>query len=134
MVACAIAQDFQNNLPAECPGEWFIVAFAVLLKEVPHSGQTQVFWYSVAEPFQSGQNRRFNTQRGSKTQLEKVHREPAWRTVIVLCNALDVTADAFLQEPSARPDAKKWEKNGVRTGVADGRTGRRWIAQVRPLS
>jgi transcriptional regulator with XRE-family HTH domain len=40
-------------------------------------------------------------------QLETGRREPAWRTVIALCKALEVTADAFLQEPSARPDVKR---------------------------
>jgi transcriptional regulator with XRE-family HTH domain len=40
-------------------------------------------------------------------QLETGRREPAWRTVVALCQALSVTADAFLQEPDARPDAKR---------------------------
>jgi transcriptional regulator with XRE-family HTH domain len=40
-------------------------------------------------------------------QLETGRREPAWRTVVALCQALSVTADAFLQEPSAPPDTKR---------------------------
>jgi transcriptional regulator with XRE-family HTH domain len=34
-------------------------------------------------------------------QLETGRREPAWRTVLALCQALGVTPDGFTQEPSA---------------------------------
>lgn len=30
---------------------------------------------------------------------------PNWETVVALCRALDVTADAFLQQPADRPPA-----------------------------
>ena len=40
-------------------------------------------------------------------QLETGRREPAWRTVVGLCQALSVTADAFLQESSSHHEAKR---------------------------
>ncbi len=40
-------------------------------------------------------------------RLERGARSPVWETVVALCKALNVTADAFLQEPSTRPDAKR---------------------------
>jgi transcriptional regulator with XRE-family HTH domain len=37
--------------------------------------------------------------------LEQGIRKPSWETVVALCKALGVTADAFLREPAGRPAA-----------------------------
>src|SRR5262249_36325089 len=39
-------------------------------------------------------------------QLETGRREPAWRTVVSLCQALGAKADDFLHPPAPRPEAK----------------------------
>jgi transcriptional regulator with XRE-family HTH domain len=39
---------------------------------------------------------------GGIRDLEQGRRSPTWETVVALCKALGVTADAFLQEPQER--------------------------------
>jgi DNA-binding XRE family transcriptional regulator len=39
-------------------------------------------------------------------QLETERREPSWRTVVSLCQALGVSCDAFLQEPAAGHESR----------------------------
>ena len=36
-------------------------------------------------------------------QIETGRNDPAWRTVVALCEALAVPCDAFLQRPASRP-------------------------------
>src|SRR5689334_16851970 len=36
-------------------------------------------------------------------QVETGRSEPAWRTVVALCDALGVSCDAFLREPGEQP-------------------------------
>ena len=50
--------------------------------------------------------------------LEQGRTSPAWATVIALCKALAVTPDAFTQEPSARPDAKRGRPRNPSTEAA----------------
>src|SRR5271156_2952987 len=45
---------------------------------------------------------RANLTRAGVAQLETGRREPAWRTVVVLCEALGVACDEFLRQPARR--------------------------------
>jgi transcriptional regulator with XRE-family HTH domain len=43
---------------------------------------------------------------GGIRNLEQGIRKPAWETVLAICQALDVSCEAFTQEPAERPPAK----------------------------
>jgi transcriptional regulator with XRE-family HTH domain len=68
--------------------EWFAGRLRELREQ---AGMTQL---QLAE--------RAGLTREGVAQLETGRREPAWRTVLALCQALHVTTEAFTQEPARR--------------------------------
>src|SRR3954469_220628 len=49
-------------------------------------------------------------------QLESGRREPAWRTVVALCEALGVGPGEFLKQPAARPPTSRGRPRKAKGG------------------
>jgi transcriptional regulator with XRE-family HTH domain len=56
---------------------------------------------------------------GAVRKLEQQGAKPTWGTVVALCEALGVKADAFLQEPAQRPPRRPGRPRKAAEGEAE---------------
>ena len=56
--------------------------------------------------------------RSGVAQLEQGRNKPSWDTVLALCKALQVSCEAFTQEPTQRPQAGRGRPRKAAAGPA----------------